>query len=123
MIHAEVIGQGFCVPVILPKWILELVFLSKNYLCPFVLALISKNPPIHVLRFDNEYPERGDENMVYLSCAVPSGDNNILDTAVNARIQPDPHPQCGCFFAKPSFEQAKKHCTGEDAASPVWKQG
>ena len=77
-------------PVILPKWVLKLGFVSVNGLRPVVMIGISKNPSLHIFCFDDENAVRRHNHMIDLGGSVGRSDNHVVKTAIDSLTQPQP---------------------------------
>lgn len=91
-------------PVVLAKRILKPVLVAVDALTPSAVLLATKNPPLHVLRLDYKDAEDGNQDMIYLSCAVPRRKNDVINATIDIFIEPQPHAERGQLFSEPALE-------------------
>ncbi len=104
---SEVFRERFHMPIILPNWVLEAEFLSKNALSPLGFTFVPKYPALHVLCFNYEYTIDQDKNVVDLGGFTLAWNHQIVDAPVNLAVKAKPPAKLRPFFAKPAFEQLK----------------
>lgn len=75
-------------PVVLAERILEPELLAAwQGLRPFGLVFPAEDPALIVLCLDHEYPEAGDDHVIYLRRAVASFKGDVVNGAVDLAIQ------------------------------------
>ena len=93
------------VPVILVHWVLEAEFFPEQALCPLSTFGIPENPPIHVLRFNDEDPEFGNDDMIDLGGAIAGLDRDIVETDVCLFVEQQLLGEGTGSFADPTFDK------------------
>lgn len=68
--------------VVLAQGVLKAVFAAIDLLGPAFMSRIAEYPALHVLGFNHEYPEAGDDHMVYLGAALRDGQGHILEQVI-----------------------------------------
>jgi hypothetical protein len=68
--------------IVLVKRVLKLVFLAKDALSPLTTLLVTENPSIHVLRFDNKYPMSRHDDMINLRSSIRCLDSDVIDIEI-----------------------------------------
>src|ERR1700677_3819827 len=99
------LGKTLGMPVILPKWVLKMGFVSVNGLRPVVMIGISKNPSLHIFGFDDKNAVRRNNHMIDLGGSIGRSDNHVVKTAIDSLTQPQPQSRCDDLLAQPSFDE------------------
>jgi hypothetical protein len=105
--NSEKLGHGPDVAVVLTERILKPGLLPVDALSPVRRVLVSENPPLHVFRLNHEDSVDGDKHMVDLGGAPLAGEHKVVDPSVNFAVETHPHPELGCLFAEPTFEDSE----------------
>lgn len=77
--------QGFerhHMQIVLMQRVLKAVPASKQLLGPALVFGIPEDPPLHVFGFYHEYPEAGDEHMIYLGAALLERQRDIAQQPI-----------------------------------------
>lgn len=101
--EVEKIFKRLCVPVILVKRILELEFLPRDGLRPFLGAFATEDPTAHFFRLNHENLENRNENMVNLRCPAMGRENQVVDSPIDFAIEPQLHPEQSLFSSNPAY--------------------
>ena len=68
-----------------------------------MLSFATKKSTLHVLRLDYKDAEDGNQDMIYLSCAVPRRKNDVINATIDIFIEPQPiHAERGQLFSEPA---------------------
>jgi hypothetical protein len=105
VIQFKELGEALGMPIILPKWVLKLGFVSVNGLRPVVMIGVSKNPTLHIFGFDDENAISRNNHMIDLGGSIGRSDNHVVKTAIGSLTQPQPQSCRYDLLAQPSFDE------------------
>lgn len=104
VVDTEKVGQCLGMPVILMKRVLEFELFSENTLHPLRAFLVTKNPTVHVLGFNDEYTMPRNNDMVNLGGAIECWNSDIIQSKVYMRVQKCFIGESALNFPYPAFD-------------------
>lgn len=100
--EAKKLGKHFDVPIVLPQRVLKPKLPSEQTLRPLRIVLVSEDPALHVLGFDDEDTEAGDDHVVDLRCPVDYLYRDVIDRNICLLIKKKPLTKARTNFPEPS---------------------